>query len=80
MNWIKVQDRLPEHVPIDRYTIAPWVLVFLMPIPLIAIARFDDGKWDFGSKGYTTWDQNVINGLDWGQKVTHWMPLPKIPT
>jgi hypothetical protein len=77
MDWIKIEDRLPEYYE--------YVLVYARkegnePSP-ISIARQFKGVWEMMS------DQDQSNAiahgdLTWGmdaEEITHWMPLPESP-
>lgn len=66
MEWISVNDRLPDER--GKYIVAYFPAYFGNPITanglLIGIDSF---------LGKTTWARHKY------QKVTHWMPLPEVP-
>ncbi len=77
MEWIKVEDRLPE----DGHD----VLVYHSDDFHITVGCFESSNVSFyiesdGSKFYT--DSGWETEIPWAQKgpVTHWMPLPSPPS
>jgi len=71
MEWINVEDRLPERPEYD------WVLVQVKMIPenyygIPHVAELRSGKWYISH-----FDLPLEETC--GVKVTHWMPLPGIP-
>lgn len=71
MNWIKVEDELPERGKFD------WVLVIAKMIPegwhgVPAVAELRNNKWYFRDL-----DEPAEEILS--VQVTHWMPLPEQP-
>ena len=72
MNWIKIEDRLPDEVEFKKNY--GWFLVWLEDCTRCYVERFDK------------YDKLLGNGFDHGWKkdwigkyITHWMPLPKSP-
>ncbi len=68
--WISVKDRLPE---------SPMVVLVYCPDytnyeePLIV-------KWIEGKEGMMFWDFDELSDRDITEDVTHWMPIPDLPT
>lgn len=70
IQWIDVNDRLPE--PVDQGTYSDWVLVFPYdpkspPDTLIGVYAFHRQRFETGS------------GEPYERAITHWMPLPEPP-
>ncbi len=76
MEWISVKDRLPEELPIDRYNISPWVLVYLEPFGFVSFGRYKNHEWELIKDAFTTWDHSFISD---SSNVTHWMNIPSNP-
>lgn len=64
MEWISVENRLPEEKGIYLVTYHPCHWDNVMPEILVGIDTF---------RGKATWAKNKY------QRVTHWMPLPEPP-
>ena len=68
MEWISVNERLPEEVPVEHIGLyaSDRVLVVITDDydKSIAIAQTINGKWDIEKMDVT---------------VTHWLPLPDPP-
>ena len=74
--WIQVSERLPE---VTEYDTSREVLVAVKykndkkeEKPTICIGYLADGEW-------WTYMAHDCHSVDNGDKVTHWMPLPKQP-
>ena len=72
MEWISVEDRLPE-IPIDCSYSDDVLIVFDNKKMLTAQLKFDYEELD------VVWCENEGDGEDYAFKPTHWMPLPSPP-
>lgn len=71
MEWISVEDRLPEVTESGSVNISKYVLVY----PDIVKARYEEltySQWSKVSQWYSPLLKDTIY-------VTHWMPLPEKP-
>ena len=62
--WISVSEKLPEKY---EDVLACFMSKSGRKLITVAWTNTDDGDWDCGE------------GFRDGEKVTHWMPLPKLP-
>ena len=73
MDWIKVEDRLPEvgERVLAINTEEQKVCVFTAPVK---------GSWLYDNKPSTRWFEYIeVNSCIHFNRVTHWMPLPEPP-
>lgn len=67
--WISVKDRLPETIPCGAGTAYSEAIIVLTDGRKAMMAVYDGVDFicpmDF-------WEA-------WGEEITHWMPLPKLP-
>ena len=67
--WIPVTERLPETIPCNAGTEYSEAVFVLTSGRKVMAAVWDGIDW-LEAFGY--WEA-------WGEKVTHWMPLPELP-
>lgn len=72
MEWIRVEDRLPEQKESDGYELSNPVLI-LVDNNKQRVGFYDLGDWYIFVGVYMT--DRVFPKC----RVTHWMPLPEIP-
>ena len=70
MEWISVEDRLPEPSLLEQLDVhSDWILVHLIYGTITSSMFYHERRsWYFGTH------------TEPFEKVTHWMPLPKPPT
>ena len=86
MNWISIDDKLPdEGYPLNYFLVVIQTLGGILPkgcYRWIGIASYmlpceqGENKWDTGNTGY--WE-DVTRAPEQPFKITHWMPLPGFP-
>lgn len=67
--WIPVNERMPETIPCNAGTEYSEAVFVLTSGRKVMAAVWDGIDW-LAAFGY--WEA-------WGEKVTHWMPLPELP-
>lgn len=66
--------------PIDTAPHETPVLVVRLGKVCIAEKRTEYPTWEEDFKPYDYWDDPNNDGQDWTDQITHWMPLPALPT
>ena len=64
--WISVEDRLPQKIR-DGLPFSKTVLIHTNKGFYSGVYYHDDKKW------------SIVEGLNFGLTVTHWMPIPELP-
>lgn len=78
LKWISVIDSLPE----ENETVLCYgtlVKIYRNYETGIFVAKFSTSRSRKGSDGNTDWSFPVIDGYNYLNDVTHWMPLPHEP-
>ncbi len=78
LQWISVKERYPEENDIVL-CYGTLVKMFRVYSTGMFVAKFSTSRSRRGSDGSTDWSFPVIDGYNYLNDVTHWMPLPHNP-